>query len=252
MSAGPRAAIILSAGQGKRMRSDLAKVLHKISGRTLIECSLDTLRNLGLSKIVIIVGHQGQAVIDHLQKNCADLPLEFCWQKELKGTGHATAQAEDVMKDFNGSVLVTFGDVPMLTERTLTRLFEMHENSPAALTCLTANVSIPFGYGRIIRDSNTDRLLRIVEEKDASDEERKIAEINVGPLCADAGGLFRSLNKTSDDNAQKEYYLTDIVAILNAERRICQVCLADNEFEIQGVNSIEQLEAIERELAGGS
>ncbi len=235
-----RAAIILAAGKGKRMLSDLPKVLHQIHGRPMVCILLDTLALMKFDRIVVVIGHKGEMVEEAL----TGYPVEFVWQREQLGTGHAVRMAKDLLTDFDGTVLVAAGDVPLLTESSIKRLFEIHEKANAAATCLSAIFEDPTGYGRILREPGTDRLKAIVEHKDASEEIRRIREVNSGTFCFDAKQLFSALSQVSRDNAQGEYYLTDAVKILYDKGLPVLVAVADNPDEVRGVNSVDQLDAL--------
>jgi len=236
------AAIILAAGKGKRMKSDLPKVLHKINGKPLVQHLLDTLATIKFDRIVIVIGHKGEMVINELKGYKAD----FVWQREQLGTGHAVQMAEELLSDFDGTVLVAAGDVPFLSAESIQALISSHAKSGASATCLTADFDNPKGYGRIIRRPGTDILAEIIEEKDANDEVRRIKEINSGTFCFDAKDLFWALKEVKNSNAQKEYYLTDTIKILGRSGRLCCVWKAPDPLEISGVNSAEELAVLER------
>ncbi|HOZ09058.1 MAG TPA: NTP transferase domain-containing protein, partial [candidate division Zixibacteria bacterium] len=165
-----RAAIVLAAGKGKRMKSDLPKVLHEIDGRPMVRILLDTLLPMRFERIVVVIGHKGEMVQEAL-RGC---PVEFAWQREQLGTGHAVMMTKELLGDFAGTTLVAAGDVPFLSRRSLEALLDVHSRTGAAATCLSAVFANPYGYGRIVREGNTDMLAEIVEEKDASDEVRRI------------------------------------------------------------------------------
>jgi len=244
-SAHNRAAIILAAGKGKRMKSDIPKVLHRIHDRSMITILLDTLVPFGFSRLVVVVGHKGQMVIDEL----SDYPVSFVWQKEQLGTGHAVRMAEDILGDFTGTTLVAMGDVPFLSAQSLERLFSVHRETGAVATCLSAVVDDPSGYGRIIREGDGSILKEIVEDKDASLEQLKINEINTGTFCFDNRELFRALTKVDNNNASGEYYLTDTIKIMHDNGLRVAVVAADNPDEVLGVNSAEQLAKLARKFA---
>ena len=235
------AAVILAAGKGKRMKSDLPKVLHKIHGRSLISLLLDTIKKIKFERTIVVVGHKGQMVIDELQQ----YGVQFAWQLEQNGTGHAVMMAEELLKGFDGTILVAAGDVPFLSEQSIRNLYEIHNTNQASATCLTAEFDNPTGYGRIIRKAGTDILEAIVEEKDADPEIKKIREVNSGTFCFNSRDLFSALHQVKDDNAQKEYYLTDTIKILGQAGRLCAVCRVANPIEVEGVNSVEQLARLE-------
>lgn len=236
-----RAAIVLAAGKGKRMKSDLPKVLHTIHGRPMVSILLDTLIGLNFDKIVVVIGHKGEMVQDAL----ASYPVEFAWQREQHGTGHAVMMTKEQMASFDGTTLVAAGDVPFLSELAINTLFDVHTRNHAVATCLSAIFPDATGYGRIIRDGNTDRLKEIIEHKDASEEVRKIREVNSGTFCFDNRKLFEVIEQIGNTNAQGEYYLTDAVKILHSNGLVVSVVAASDPNEVQGVNDTEQLAQLE-------
>ncbi len=235
-------AVILAAGKGKRMKSDLPKVLHKIDGQSLVRHLLNTLSTINFSKIVIVIGHKGEMVVEELK----DFDVDFVWQREQLGTGHAVQMTQEIMGNFDGTILVAAGDVPFLSAQSIQGLISLHIQSNASATCLTAEFPNPRGYGRIVRMEGTDHLSEIVEEKDASETVRKIKEINSGTFCFDGKDLFWALSQVGDNNAQKEYYLTDTVKILGKAGKECRVWKVPDPMEVTGVNSIEELIALEK------
>ena len=239
-----RAAIILAAGKGKRMKSELAKVLHPINGRPMIRVLLDELSQLKFEKTVLVIGYQGEEI----QKELSDLAVEFVWQREQLGTGHAVQMAREMLSDFDGTTLVALGDVPFLSAATLENLFEMHQQSKSAATCLSADFEDPTGYGRIVRIKDTDQIEAIVEHKEASPEILEIKEINSGTFCFDNQELFKWLNEVKSENVQSEYYLTDVIKLMNDNGLKVSVVKAKNRDEVCGINSIEQLEELEQKF----
>ncbi|MCB2229755.1 NTP transferase domain-containing protein [bacterium] len=239
-SSKPRAAVILAAGKGKRMKSDLPKVLHEIHGRPMIKILLDTLARLDFDRIVVVIGFKGELV----EQSLADYPVSFAWQREQRGTAHAVQMAQDQMKDFDGTTLVCAGDVPFLSAQSILGLIAVHEKTGASATCLTAIFDDPTGYGRIVRDGDSDFLKEIVEHKDASEEVRRIKEINSGTFCFDNQRLFSVIDEIDDNNAQGEFYLTDAVKILHDKGLKVAVVTCREPAEVSGVNSKEQLEAL--------
>lgn len=240
-----KAAIILAAGKGKRMKSDLPKVLHPIHGRPIIRLLLDRLMPLGFDKLVLVVGHLG----DLVEQELADYQIEFVTQKEQLGTAHAVKMAERVLRDFDGTTLVAAGDVPFLSRESVESLFDMHRRTGAAATCLSAVFDDPTGYGRIVRQEGTDLISDIIEHEDASLEILQIKEINTGTFCFDNRLLFETIDQIGSDNIQGEYYLTDAVKILHGQGRPVSVVKAANPDEVRGVNSAEQLEYLARKFA---
>jgi len=236
-----RAAIILAAGKGERMNSDRAKVLHEINGRPMIAILMDTLGGMNLEKIIVVIGHQGEEVKMALANN----NVEFVWQKEQLGTGHAVMMAEPALFGFIGTTLVALGDVPFLSLSTIENLFSVHEKTRAAATCLSADFSDPTGYGRVIRKDKTDILMKIVEHNDASLTELRITEINSGTFCFNNYELFKLLKKIGTDNSQGEYYLTDVIKLMYDNGLRVSVVKAENPDEVRGINSLEQLQELE-------
>lgn len=233
------AAVILAAGQGKRMKSDLPKVLHTVGGEPMVTHVVHRTCEIGADPVVVVVGHGRERVIEVLDA----LGVEHAVQEEQLGTGHAVLTAKPKLEGFHGTVLVLAGDVPLLTAESLRGAGLLHATSGAAVTIVTAYAPDPTGYGRILRDENS-RIVAIREHKDASEEERKVVEINSGILLFDSEILFDSLSKIGNDNAQGEYYLTDVVQQA-FDRGLVVAGYVANFDEIQGVNSREDLERVE-------
>ncbi|MEN3276863.1 MAG: bifunctional UDP-N-acetylglucosamine pyrophosphorylase / glucosamine-phosphate N-acetyltransferase [Massilia sp.] len=235
--------VILAAGMGKRMQSALPKVLHPLAGKPLLQHVIDTARRLTLSKLCVIYGHGGAAVPDMLAGQTVDgqLPIDTALQQPQLGTGHAVMQAVPQL-DENVPTLVLYGDVPLTTEASLRRLVEAAGNDQLAI--LTVEQANPFGLGRIVRADG--RIVRIVEEKDATEAERTIREINSGIMVIPTRHLKRWLSALSNNNAQGEYYLTDIVAQAVAEGVPVTSASPSAEWEVAGVNSKVQLAELER------
>lgn len=240
-----RAAIILAAGKGTRMNSERAKVLHEIHGRPMIAILMETLSKLHFEKIVVVIGHQGEEVKAAL----ANYNATFVWQKEQLGTGHAVMMAEPALMGFIGTTLVALGDVPFLSVGTIEKLINVHEKTKSMATCLSAVFADPTGYGRIIRKEKTDILMKIVEHDDASLAEIRIQEINSGTFCFNNYELFKNLKKIKPENAQGEYYLTDVIKLLYDNKLRVSVAKTDNPDEVRGINSIEQLREIEERFS---
>ena len=237
------AVIILAAGKGVRMRSDLPKVFHEIMGEPMLSYVLETVKKLAPAKTLVVVGHMRELIMDYYK----DWPVEFVFQAEQKGTGHAVVQAEPNLKGFSGQVLVLAGDVPLLQERTLRALIEFHLQKKAAVTDLTAELPDAGSYGRIIRQENGE-LLKIVEKKDATPEQLLIKEFNTGTFCFEKEALFAALKEVRADNSQKEYYLTDTVEILRKKGRPVFAFLTKDTDDTLGINTREELVAIEKKL----
>lgn len=235
------AAVILAAGMGKRMQSDLPKVLHDVGGRPMLLHVIDTVKAIGAAPIVVITGYQAERV----ESACAESGVVFARQEQQLGTGHAVMQAESALAEHGGVVVVLNGDVPGLRAQTIKDFIAYHEKERAAATVLTAKLDDPSGYGRIVRD-DAGRLLRIVEQKDASESERAILEINSGLFCFETRELFSALKRVDRRNAQNEYYITDVIGLLAAEgKRVAAWCIADAR-EVAGVNNPDELDAVRR------
>ena len=228
-------AVILAAGKGTRMKSKLPKVLHKVGGHPMLEHVMDAAEAAGCRDNVVVIGH-GAELVRELVGDRARIAL----QAEQLGTGHAVLQAADTLKDFTGTVMILCGDTPLLEAEELEKFYAEHVKSGAAATVMSALMDDPFGYGRILRDAN-GYVAGIVEQKDASEEQKQIKEINTGNYCVEAPLLFEVLRTLGNDNAQGEYYLTDVLAKLRAMgKKVGGVITADSEM-IMGVNSRRQL-----------
>ncbi|AJE04557.1 bifunctional UDP-N-acetylglucosamine diphosphorylase/glucosamine-1-phosphate N-acetyltransferase GlmU [Geobacter pickeringii] len=231
------AAIILAAGKGTRMKSDLVKVMHPLAGAPMVAWPVATARQAGAARIVTVIGHQAESIRGHF---AGESDIVFALQEEQLGTGHAVACAAELLAGFTGAVLILCGDVPLIRPETLRAMTETHAATNAALTVLTTHLENPFGYGRIIRGFD-GRVSRIVEEKDATAEERSHTEVNAGIYCAEASFLFDAVSRLGNDNAQGEYYLTDIV-IRAAEHGLrCSAHAVADPAEVMGVNDRIQL-----------
>ncbi len=224
--------VILAAGEGKRMKSRHSKVLHRVCGSTLIDWVLDTAQKVGSSKNIVVVGHKADEVKQHL----GDTVIYATQDKQL-GTGHAVQMAVDYLTEED--TLVTCGDMPLLNADSLKEAYEMHKISGNSITLFTAAVENPYGYGRIIRSGKN--VSRIVEEKDATDEEKKINEINSGTYFFKTKDLISALSKLKNNNAQNEYYLTDTLQILIEEGKSAGSYVTADPDEILGVNDRVQL-----------
>ena len=236
----PLAVVIIAAGKGTRMRSPLAKVLHHLAGRPLLAHVLDIALALAPQRLVVVVGHQAEAV----RQVCAPYGAICVVQEPQLGTGHAVAQAEPMLADFPGDVLVLYGDVPLLQATTLRTLWDVHRRQQATVTAVTAYLDNPTSYGRILRDAS-GRITRIVEERDAAEAEKAVREINSGVYCLQASFLFPALRRIGRHNAQGEQYLTDVVALAVADQhRVAHVTVADAQ-EVLGVNTHAELGHLE-------
>lgn len=231
---------IMAAGKGTRMKSDLPKVLHKLNNRSMVHYVIDLAEKINSEKIVLIVGHKHEMVRDE----CSSRKVQFALQSPQLGTGHAVQMTEPVFDGYDGDILVLSGDVPLLTEKTIRTLVAEHQKSAATATLLTADLDDPFGYGRVIRNSD-DSVKEIVEQKDASPEQLKINEINVGIYIFDAKALFKALKNVKNDNAQGEYYLPDVIPMFIADGKKVNAVIADSFEETKGINTVDQLREAE-------
>ncbi len=232
--------VILAAGMGTRMKSKMPKVLHKVCGKPLSKWVIDASKAAGADKVCAVVGHKAETVKEVLGDVC-----EFALQAEQKGTGHAVMQAIDVIKNSKGEVVILNGDTPLITAETINKAIEYHKNNGNQATVITAILDDATGYGRIVRD-NDGSVLKIVEQKDASEEEKKINEVNSGMYVFDAQSLVYALDKITPNNAQGEYYLTDTLEILlSAGKKIGGYAISDND-EIRGINERVQLNEAEK------
>ena len=232
--------VILAAGMGTRMKSKMPKVLHTVCGKPLSKWVIDASKAAGADKVCAVVGHKAETVKEVLGDVC-----EFALQAEQKGTGHAVMQAIDVIKNSKGEVVILNGDTPLITAETINKAIEYHKNNDNQATVITAILDDATGYGRIVRD-NDGSVLKIVEQKDASEEEKKINEVNSGMNVFDAQSLVYALDKITPNNAQGEYYLTDTLEILlSAGKKIGGYAISDND-EIRGINDRVQLNEAEK------
>jgi UDP-N-acetylglucosamine diphosphorylase/glucosamine-1-phosphate N-acetyltransferase len=236
-------ALILAAGKGTRMKSDLAKVLHVLNGKPLLHYSLAAAESAGAEKIVVIIGHQADKIRDDFPgRGCI-----FVEQKPLLGTGHAVLQAKNVLADYKGLTVILCGDVPLLKPATIKSLVDNHLAAKAVVSVLTTIPPSAQGYGRIVKDDKGN-VLKIVEQKDATEEQKKIVEINTGIYCVDTKFLFSALGKVTNDNKQREYYLTDIVEIACREGQKVKSFIASDYIEVMGINTVEELSRAEKYL----
>ena len=233
------AAIVLAAGAGTRMKSDKPKVAHEVLGKPLVNWVLDAAEKAGIERLVTVVGHKREQVIPLVEDRA-----EIVVQEEQRGTAHAVLSCSDALADFEGSLLVLSGDCPLITSETMKALIDMRESNDAAVVVLTMEMADPTGYGRIIREADGS-VARIVEQKDASPEEAAVTECNSGFYCFDAKALFEALGQVGSDNAQGEFYLTDVLEISRNAGRAVLALLAKDPNECLGINTREQLAAVE-------
>lgn len=234
--------VILAAGKGTRMKSVLPKVLHQAAGKPMVQHVIDAARLAGASRNIVVVGFGAELVRSALRGK-----VEIVVQAEQLGTGHAVRMAEPLLKAEHGTVMVLCGDTPLLTGTLLSRLYEVHKKAGAKATVLTAIMPDATGYGRVIR-SATGAVEKIVEDKDATDEEKKVQEVNSGIYCFAADALFSALAEVNCDNAQGEYYLPDVLSILREKGEKIWAVAAEDYEETLGVNSRVQLSAAEKIL----
>lgn len=237
----PVAAVILAAGLGKRMQSDLPKVFHPVGGRPMLSHVLDTVMTSGISEIYVVVGHRGELIKDYFK----DLPITFVEQKEQRGTAHAVMQTESYFAGRSGTILVLNGDVPCIQQNTLRALRAFHSEAGLAATVLTMEVPDPTGYGRISR-LPTGEVEKIVEEKDATPAEKQIKEVNTGTFCFESPNLFSAIQSVHTDNAQEEYYLTDVIGILRRGGDKVGAHQTPDWREVRGVNTPFELAQVEK------
>ena len=227
---GERFAVILAAGQGTRMKSQLYKVLHLVVGRPMVQHVIDQLKPLDLNEMATVVGYGAEQVIEKIGNES-----NFVIQEEQLGTGHAVQQTEALLKDKKGTTIVVCGDTPLITTETYKALFDHHEKEGSKATILTAKAPNPFGYGRVIRNEQ-GQVERIVEHKDANEQELLVDEINTGTYCFDNEFLFEALKLVSNDNVQGEYYLPDVIEILRKESEKVSAFLTPEFEETMGIN----------------
>ncbi|KAE9636198.1 MAG: bifunctional UDP-N-acetylglucosamine pyrophosphorylase / glucosamine-phosphate N-acetyltransferase [Epulopiscium sp.] len=229
--------VILAAGEGTRMNSKKSKVLHKMLGKSLIEHVMDAAKYAGSQKICLVIGHKGEEVREAIGDS-----VEYAVQKERLGTGHAVMQADSFIEE-EGDILVLYGDTPLITGETLKNMIETHRKEKNGVTILSAIVEDPTGYGRIIRDE-AGNFIKIVEHKDASEEELKVREINGGMYCFQARLLKEALKELTNHNVQGEYYLTDTLHIILSKGYRVNAMIVKDSTEILGVNSRAQLSEV--------
>ncbi|MFC0216129.1 bifunctional UDP-N-acetylglucosamine diphosphorylase/glucosamine-1-phosphate N-acetyltransferase GlmU [Paenibacillus chartarius] len=232
--------VVLAAGQGKRMKSKLYKVLHPVCGKPMVGHVVDALAALDPAQTVVVVGHGAEAVQAYFGDK-----VGYALQAQQLGTGHAVLQAKELLADLEGTTVVVYGDTPLIRPETLQAMVEAHERGGAAVTMLTAIFEDPTGLGRIVRGED-GRVVRIVEQKDCTPEEAAIKEINAGTYCFDNKKLFAALAQVTNNNAQNEYYLTDVIGILRDQGDIVEAYVTKDADESFGVNDRVALSEAER------
>lgn len=235
--------VILAAGESTRMKSDLVKVLHPLCGRPVIQYVVDVAVELGSSRTIVVVGRQMDKVAQALRGQ----PVEFVTQAEQKGTAHAVQQTRHLLSHHRGTVLILYGDVPLLRVETVQELLRVHEEEQSSCTVLTAHTDAPTGYGRILRTSSGS-LRGIVEEKDATSRQKALKEINTGIYCFQTPLLFQALKKVHCHNVKGEYYLTDVIEILRRGGAVISSSKAETIGEAMGINTRKELAVAERVL----
>jgi len=236
--------LILAAGQGTRMKSDLAKVLHPLCGKPLVDHVVRSAQKAGVARTVVVIGHQADIVREALK----GLDVEFVLQAEQKGTGHAVMQALPIIEKFAGELLVLYGDVPLIKPETIISLLKSHRDERNACTMLTTIIDQPGGYGRIIRDPNGS-VSKIVEAKDASPEELSAKEINPAIYAFDNQELVKALGELTPNNKQGEYYLTDVIGIFRSQGQKIAGQIVEDSREVLGINTPEELAECEEYLS---
>jgi UDP-N-acetylglucosamine diphosphorylase/glucosamine-1-phosphate N-acetyltransferase len=235
--------ILLAAGLGKRMKSSLPKVLHSLGGKPLLLYPFDTARSLNPQRISIVVGHGA----DRVRVACDDKSLIWVFQERQLGTGHAVRCAKEVFLDFSGDLLILSGDVPFMSQKSLLGVLRHHRDAGATLTLLTAALDHPSGYGRILRNDNAE-VTGIVEERDATEKQRSIKEVNAGVYGGSPRFLFSALEELTDQNRQGEYYLPDIVGVALKNGKTVTTVQVHDPSEILGINTREELAIMEKKL----
>ena len=235
-------ALVLAAGKGTRMKSEKSKLVHKILGKEIVLRAVENAKAAGVEDIIAVVGYRKEQVQEVLKDS-----VKYAVQGEMLGTGHAVMQAQEYLKDKKGKVVVLNGDVPILRPETIQKLIEKSTANKEYATLLTAIYDNPFGYGRIIRDDGGN-VAAIVEEKDATEHQKEIKEINAGIYCFDIEELLKALGEINNDNASGEYYLTDVIKIMNDKGLKTGAMIVEDNTEILGVNDRVQLEILTRIL----
>lgn len=241
------AAVILAAGKGTRMKSDLVKVLHPLCGRPMVWYVVTLARTVGAEKTVVVVGHQASLVMESMGGE----DLIYAVQEEQLGSAHAVLQGADALRGFDGDVLILCGDVPLLLPSTVDALLESHRSHGGVITVMTALLSSPGTYGRVVKNKAGD-VLKIVEARDASGKEKEIKEINTGIYCARSGFLFEAVRKIGNTNAQGEYYFTDIFEIARRERHRTGSFILTDPSEAMGINTPDDLKMAEQIMSDRS
>lgn len=239
MSESAITAIVLAAGQGTRMKTNIPKVLHPVLGEPMLGYVLDSLNESGIDRILVVVGHMGEKVVEFVKGRA-----EISWQRERLGTGHAVKCALPLISDFNGEVIITCGDAPLVSPQCFRNLIQARRRTRSSAVVATMELEDPKHYGRITRDQDGN-VMGIVEFKDATDEEKRIREVNTGTYCFQSHWLRESVDKLNADNAQGEYYLTDTISNLLDDGRRVTAHLVEDSSEFLGVNDALDLSLVE-------
>ncbi len=239
------ACIILAAGEGTRLHSNIPKALHEICGEPIIVHILNTVEGLITARMVIVVGFRGEKLETELKQRKMTDGVRFALQKERLGTGHAVMVAKEYLKRYRGDVLVLVGDAPLLSRETLHQLLERHRRQEAAATVLTTDMENPTGYGRVLRHQDGS-VLKIVEDKDANIYEQKVKEVNTGTYVFDAAQLFKAIDEIRPENEQGEYYLPDVIQIMVNKNLRVEALVTPDPSETQGINNRRQFAQAER------
>ena len=243
MSARAIKAVILAAGQGKRMGSDLPKVLHPVDCKPMVIYCIEASMAAGIDDVVLVAGVGRDEVVEAVDD--AYEGVEFAFQDEQLGTGHAVMQARPFLDGFDGNVAVLYGDMPMLTAETIRSVVERRGATGAAAVVLTIELENPPDFGRVVRDAD-GRVMCIVEARDATPAQLAVREVNVGAYCFDATALVGALDRLGSDNSQGEYYLTDVIGILAADGALVETVVTENLEETLGINDPEHLDFAEK------
>lgn len=233
---------MLAAGKGVRMKSDIPKVLHSLKGKPLVQHVINSLHSSGIDDIILVVGYEGEQIIDALGHSA-----RYVWQREQLGTGHAVMQTEKALEDFKGPVIIACGDAPCIRPGTFRKMIEVFRSENTRAVVLTMILDDPGRYGRIIKDAAGD-FARIVEDKDATPEQRLEKEVNTGTYVIDKDSLFSGLKQVGRDNAQGEYYLTDVLQNIVLSGYSVKRVVLEDPAEGTGINSSEELARLEEYL----
>jgi len=250
MSVKKLSTVIMAAGKGKRMQNtEMSKVMHTLSDKPLIQYVVELSSKINSDLIILIVGHQKQSVIDFIEKKFPGIieKIKFAHQDQQLGTGHAIMQTKEILENFEGNVLILSGDVPLLSKNTIDKFIKFHYDNYFEASLISAIFQNPDGYGRILRDED-GKFYDIREDKDCTDLEKQCKEINSGIYIIDKKILFEALNTLDNKNSQGEYYLTDVFKYFKSSGKKTGAFITDDINEITGINTIEQLEELEKEI----